>query len=230
STHNTRIERLWVEVGSYFARPWRAFFLRLERLHRLDRDNPHHLWLLHRLFLSQINEDCKTFQDHWNHHPISGKGKNQTPLDMRFTGELQYGKYVDNFDEVHPDILAQYPDLDTFSEDLDASIADDLRRQVHHEPVDVPKHLSPFLTAETEQIFSQALGMVQAEETVPVGFGVAESEWEHGVYSEVEVLKVGRKESDIHLPFPIWWPRAVAWAQGLELMVRLQAVENGDIL
>jgi hypothetical protein len=26
STFNTRIERLWVEVGSQFARRWRAFF------------------------------------------------------------------------------------------------------------------------------------------------------------------------------------------------------------
>jgi ABC-type Fe3+ transport system permease subunit len=28
STHNTRIERLWVEVGTQFARAWRAFFIR----------------------------------------------------------------------------------------------------------------------------------------------------------------------------------------------------------
>jgi hypothetical protein len=32
STRNTRIERIWSEVGSQFARAWRAFFLRLERL------------------------------------------------------------------------------------------------------------------------------------------------------------------------------------------------------
>ena len=30
STHNTQIERLWVEVGTQFARSWRAFFFRLE--------------------------------------------------------------------------------------------------------------------------------------------------------------------------------------------------------
>lgn len=79
STHNTRIERLWVEVGSHFARKWRAFFLRLERLHGLDRKNPRHLWLLHRLFLESINHDCKVFQDEWNAHPISGLGKDQSP-------------------------------------------------------------------------------------------------------------------------------------------------------
>ncbi|KAK6984404.1 hypothetical protein R3P38DRAFT_3332842 [Favolaschia claudopus] len=46
STHNTRIERLWVEVGSQFARRWRAFFYRLEALHGLDCRNLHHLWLI----------------------------------------------------------------------------------------------------------------------------------------------------------------------------------------
>lgn len=79
STSNTRIERLWVEVGVQFARPWKAFFLRLERLHHLDRENAAHLWLLHFLFLDTINDDCKLFQSHWNSHPISGKGHDQTP-------------------------------------------------------------------------------------------------------------------------------------------------------
>ncbi|KAJ7043418.1 hypothetical protein C8F04DRAFT_894034, partial [Mycena alexandri] len=66
STNNTRIERLWVEVGSQFARRWRVFF------YRLDRTNPHHLWLLHLLFLDLINLDCKNFRAEWNCHPISG--------------------------------------------------------------------------------------------------------------------------------------------------------------
>ena len=77
---NTRIERLWVEVGRHFAREWRAFFTRLERLHSLDRHNPHHIWLLHRLFLSAINEDCQSFRNEWNSHPLSGpKTTNMRP-------------------------------------------------------------------------------------------------------------------------------------------------------
>ncbi|RDX53979.1 hypothetical protein OH76DRAFT_1313617, partial [Lentinus brumalis] len=71
STRNTRIERMWVEVGSQFAYGWRAFFTRLERWHRLDPSNPAHLWLLHYLFLELINVDCKRFREDWNHHPIS---------------------------------------------------------------------------------------------------------------------------------------------------------------
>lgn len=79
SIFNTRIERLWVEVGRQFARAWRAFFRRLECLHLLDRSNNHHLWLLHLLFLDYINSDCCEFQNDWNSHPISGEGHHQSP-------------------------------------------------------------------------------------------------------------------------------------------------------
>lgn len=79
STSNTRIEQLWVEVGTQFARRWRAFFFRLEWLHNLDRKNPHHLWLLHLLFLEEINHDCDEFQLQWNTHPISGLGHGKSP-------------------------------------------------------------------------------------------------------------------------------------------------------
>ncbi|KAJ6526580.1 hypothetical protein DFH09DRAFT_914043, partial [Mycena vulgaris] len=108
STHNTRIERLWVEVGVQFARRWRAFFTRLGDLHSLDRKNPGHIWLLHRLFLDDINEDCRAFQAQWNLHPISGRGANdQSPKDMRMMGELAEGVY-DPMDALHPETVNRY--------------------------------------------------------------------------------------------------------------------------
>jgi len=79
STHNSRIEWLWVEIGTQFARRWRAFFLRLEKYHLLDRSDSHHLWLLQFLFLDDINQDCEEFRQDWNAHPLSGKGGNQSP-------------------------------------------------------------------------------------------------------------------------------------------------------
>ncbi|KAJ7055675.1 hypothetical protein C8F01DRAFT_769419 [Mycena amicta] len=108
SPNNTRAERLWPELGSQVVRGWRGFFIRLERLHGLDRDNRQHLWLLHYLFLSPINDDCAKFQHSWNHHPISGKGNDQTPRDMRFLGILKHGLYYDDFDAIHPQVLELY--------------------------------------------------------------------------------------------------------------------------
>ena len=88
STHNTWIERLWLESGRHFARGWRAFFHRLERLHFLDRDDPHHIWLLHTLFLDDIQHDCEEFSKDWNSHPLSGKGLNMSPLVCDSTTEV----------------------------------------------------------------------------------------------------------------------------------------------
>ncbi|KAJ7704649.1 hypothetical protein B0H16DRAFT_1216535, partial [Mycena metata] len=53
---------------------------------------------------------------------------------------------------------------------------------------------------------------------IPLGLGVTETEWADGIYADAEVVKIGRKEVEVTLPFQIWWPRAVVWAQGLELM------------
>lgn len=79
SVFNTRIERVWLEVGGRFGRQWKAFFLRLERKHLLSRSNIHHRWLLQYLFLEDINEDCNKFCEEWNAHPVSGVGGGRSP-------------------------------------------------------------------------------------------------------------------------------------------------------
>ncbi|KAG2117875.1 uncharacterized protein F5147DRAFT_565880 [Suillus discolor] len=62
STCNSRIECLWVEVGTQFAQRWRAFFTQLENYHGLRPNIPSHIWLLQTLFLGKINQDCSDFQ------------------------------------------------------------------------------------------------------------------------------------------------------------------------
>ncbi|KAG1907985.1 uncharacterized protein F5891DRAFT_938969, partial [Suillus fuscotomentosus] len=75
-TRNLWIEHLWVEVGTQFARRWRAFFTRLENHHRLNPHSPSHIWLLQTLFLDEINQDCSDFWAEWNCHPIHGPDTN----------------------------------------------------------------------------------------------------------------------------------------------------------
>lgn len=79
SVFNTWIEHLWVEVRRWFVCCWHAFFIWLEKCHHLERRNPHHHWLLHYLFLDMINEDCQSFCEEWNAHPISRVGGGQSP-------------------------------------------------------------------------------------------------------------------------------------------------------
>ncbi|KZS87583.1 hypothetical protein SISNIDRAFT_419437, partial [Sistotremastrum niveocremeum HHB9708] len=112
STHNTRIERLWVEVGTQFARQWRAFFIQLEDTYLLDRKNPHHLWLIQAVFLRPLQNDCQAFQMNWNHKGISGVlTHGQSPVDMRFLGGIAQGVYVDHDGNDYQDIDPQLLEL-----------------------------------------------------------------------------------------------------------------------
>lgn len=80
STHNSWIEWLWVNTGTQFVCAWWAFFVWLKDIHMLNATDSSHHWLLHHLFLGDLNNDCQQFQNDWNHHPISAWGHNQTPL------------------------------------------------------------------------------------------------------------------------------------------------------
>jgi hypothetical protein len=63
-------------------------------MHGLKRSDPVYLWLLHHLFLAEINQDCQEFIETWNSKPISGKeGQNRTPNDMQLDG-ITCGMYT----------------------------------------------------------------------------------------------------------------------------------------
>jgi len=132
STRNSRIECLWVEVGTQFARRWRGFFVRCERRHRLDVENGNHLWVIQKLFLGTINTDCEEFQEEWNVHPISGPmTNNKSPQvrcciiyvmdrtwflwrtkDLRLISHVTLGEYQDDCIGIHPLTIEQYYGID----------------------------------------------------------------------------------------------------------------------
>jgi hypothetical protein len=80
STHNTRIERVWLEVGLQFAHRWKALFERLEASYGLDPQKPDHLWLLSVLFLDNINDDVQLFTHTFNNHNVKNAAQgSQSP-------------------------------------------------------------------------------------------------------------------------------------------------------
>lgn len=79
SVFNTQIEHLWVEVGKQFVWQWQASFLHLEQCYLLQCDNQHHQWLLHYLFLKSINDDCRSFTNELNSHPLLGVAGRYSP-------------------------------------------------------------------------------------------------------------------------------------------------------
>lgn len=83
SVHNTRIERLWVDLKVQLIHKWVAFFSTLELHHALNAANQNHRWLLQYLFLVDINREIQRFVEAWNNHPLKRDGeRTRTPLDL----------------------------------------------------------------------------------------------------------------------------------------------------
>lgn len=160
--------------------------------------------------------------------------------------ELTKGKYSNDFEDVHPDILTRYlgihgppsqrhcsgagsSDEDEYHNIRERIIADQ-EHHIRHDPIEVPQNGNPFASAEAESLFINAHRDLVAAGTIPFGYGVTEGEWDEAVYPEFEDIKSGRrkKSHSICLPFELWWPRAVTWAQGLDLMVRICMAERGE--
>ncbi|KAJ6481611.1 hypothetical protein DFH09DRAFT_1253181 [Mycena vulgaris] len=215
STHNTRIERLWVEVGSQFARRWRAFFYRLEALHGLDRTNPHHLWLLHLLFLDLINEDCDDFRAEWNCHPISGEGHDQSPEVAISHIGVQDGVYVDDYEDIHPSVLERYygvhgPVARRASGETGAGQLDD-------ENVPMPS----IAHDESEEDDSDDDLEQQIEHAHAENF-----HHDPSPFPNTPIRRRGGKRLRVALPDSIWRPRAEMWGRGLAILNQLSYINE----
>jgi hypothetical protein len=92
SVHNTRIERIWYDVTEGFGGKWKSFFTDLEATEGLDIDNPAHIWLLHHLFLDNINRDALVWAETWNNHKLQVRGeRQQTPQERFFVSMVEDG-------------------------------------------------------------------------------------------------------------------------------------------
>lgn len=92
STHNTRIERLWFDFKHGIGRKWREFFNDLESNEGLLVGLPSHIWLLHWLYLDDINDEVQEWAESWNHHRLSLKGEvDRSPFDLFLFSLVQDG-------------------------------------------------------------------------------------------------------------------------------------------
>ena len=70
STHNQRIERLWVDMYRSVTVVYYRLFYYLEQHELLDVLNEVQLYALHFVYLPRINQSLRSFQEGWNHHGI----------------------------------------------------------------------------------------------------------------------------------------------------------------
>ncbi|KZT31855.1 hypothetical protein SISSUDRAFT_994648 [Sistotremastrum suecicum HHB10207 ss-3] len=134
SVHNTRIERLWYDVTKNFGKKWKNFFRDLELNDSLNVDNPVHLWLLHYLFLSAVNQDAEIWARAWNVHKLKLSGvRDRTPTDMFLLGMVEHGlRGFEPVDDLAPEDLAVYG--------VDFEVLDDRVLMQHHfEQQEVPQ-------------------------------------------------------------------------------------------
>ncbi|KAL0059103.1 hypothetical protein AAF712_014174 [Marasmius tenuissimus] len=83
SVHNTRIERLWVDMRANVSSTWDSRFTDLELNFGLEYQNVNHKWLLQHLFLEVINEEMTFWYHSWNQHKIAIKdGPSRSPEEM----------------------------------------------------------------------------------------------------------------------------------------------------
>ena len=71
STHNQRIQRLWVDVYLAVTQIYQSLFMSLEQCSQLNVTNVLDLYSLHFVYLPRINDHFIKFVNAWNAHPLS---------------------------------------------------------------------------------------------------------------------------------------------------------------
>lgn len=88
--HNTRSERLWVDLVNDLSDKWKKFFQDLETHHGMNAEDGDHIWLLHHLFLEELNCELQEWAKGWNHHKMQLKGEaNKSPMEMFLIGMVE---------------------------------------------------------------------------------------------------------------------------------------------
>ncbi|KAH9934372.1 uncharacterized protein B0H18DRAFT_1082878 [Fomitopsis serialis] len=94
SVHNTRVERLWYDFTRGVGQKWKNFFLELEHSAGLQPSRSAHIWLLHHIFLLQINLDVQDWAASWNSHPLHERhvsDRARSPRDRFIFGMVENG-------------------------------------------------------------------------------------------------------------------------------------------
>ena len=88
SVHNQRIERLWSDMHRCATKLCYRLFHHMENIGILDLLNERHLFALHYIFLTRINNALDVFTEGWNRHSLR-TAKNFSPLQLFTEGWIR---------------------------------------------------------------------------------------------------------------------------------------------
>ncbi|KAG8786488.1 hypothetical protein FRC12_016506 [Ceratobasidium sp. 428] len=198
SVHNTRIERMWYDITEGFGWKWKIFLQDLEAHYGFVPTLEDHLWLLHHLFLADINDDAQEWMHAWNCHTISLQGqRNRSPQDLWFFGMLENGPR--GLDHLASD-EADMNEAEIESYGIDWNEMEDQDLMAHFFAHNQQPHTQE---NETEQ------GVVVDAPDVPMAFDVA-----NAIDAEMNRQGINARSRDMLV-------RRRRWEVGLETLVNL---------
>ncbi|XP_071958613.1 uncharacterized protein [Antedon mediterranea] len=149
SVHNQRIERLWLDVKQTVVKQFQGIFNYMENLGILDPLNQIHIYCLHSVFLSLINDSLREMEGNWNDHPMSSK-HNLSPNQLWHMG---LNAYAFTNPEEYQDLIHNGID-----EDGPQAVDDN-----NNEQIVVPYIQLPLTNNQEQFIKSYALGANKAD-------------------------------------------------------------------
>lgn len=87
SSHNQRIERLWVDIWDSVSNEYYSLFSYMEESQLLDLTSALHVWAFQYVFIPRINKSLEMFQFQYNNHGLSTEN-NRTPYQIFIQGIL----------------------------------------------------------------------------------------------------------------------------------------------
>jgi len=144
SVHNIQIEHLWRDLKLGLGAKWKELFQTLEFYDALDHNSDAHIWLLHYLFLNDLNHELQEWAGSWNKHVLIIRGEHShSPRDLFVFGMVENG--VHGLDHLQNN--DDEDNLDSYGIDWDAYFDDTL--QEHHTQNNQSNHIhndNPFQT------------------------------------------------------------------------------------
>ncbi|KAI0054649.1 hypothetical protein BV25DRAFT_1816776 [Artomyces pyxidatus] len=218
STHNSRIERLWVDVGVQFAHckifreEWNHHAVRGRQTHDQTPANMRFLAAVEQGAYVDIDEYEAVHPDLLNrYYGVEG------PVHSRRGHQTGAGHPSDEEDDTDSDA----DEREDIFQDLGDRIAADQQANIRHEAIIPASKMSPFPSPEAEHAFWEVYAQTATGDDVPANLMLSAEEWEGDGYPTHEDILVGtrsRKVLVIALPIDVWYPKALAWGRALYLL------------